>query len=199
MTADPTPAPDPTPEPLPNPAPAPPDPAPDPAPEPDPDGKRARLMDDLAKERDKRQGLELQIQTLQQAQQSQLDAIAKALGLKQDEPPDPEKLASQIADEQARTREASLQLAVYRLAGASGANPDALLDSASFLRTIADVDPADATAVTTAIKNAIEANEAFKAASPTPPFLGGPRPSPAPTGAGTLGDAIASRLTRPTR
>ena len=155
------------------------------------DGKGGKdaILADLAKERDKRQGLETDLQTLKDSQQSQLDAIAKALGLKpDDQPADPAKLTADITAAQADAREARQQLAVYRNAAANEANPDALLDSASFLRSMADIDPTDADAVNAAIKAAVEGNPGFKAvvAPPVPPtFGGGPRtpagrPDPGP-------------------
>lgn len=170
--ADPAPAP--TTAPPADPAPADPPPAAaappaDPAPSDDGKGGKAALLADLATERDKRQGLETKVQELQTAQQQQLDAIAKALGLKADDtPPDPEKLTADIKAEQARAREAQVQLAVYRNATAAGANPDALLDSASFLRTLAEVDPTDAAGVTAAIRTAVEANPRLKATTDDP-------------------------------
>lgn len=166
--ADPTPAPTPDPAPAPNPA---------PAPEPDDSGKGGKdaLLADLAKERDKRQQLEQQLNDFQSSQQSQMDALAKALGLKQDEPADPAKLTAQIADEQVKARTAQVQLAVYRAAGALEANPDALLDSASFLASTKDIDPTDQAAVEKAIRDAVATNPALKAAPPTPSFFGGPR------------------------
>lgn len=158
---------DPNPNPPADPAgdpPADPKPQGDPAPaDPPKDGEEGKggkdaILADLAKERDKRQSLEKQFTDLQNQQQSQLDAIAKALGLKGDEPPDPEKLTQQLTQEQQRAREAAVQLAVYRSAATAGGDPDALLDSASFLRGLGNVDPADSEAVATAIKAAVEAN-----------------------------------------
>lgn len=137
--------------------------------------------------------LEGKLNELTTAQQAQMDALAKALGLKQDEPPDPEKLAAQVSEEQARARDAQVQLAVYRRAGNAEANANALLDSAKFLASLKGVDPDDEAAVDAAIKAAVEANPLLKAATPTPPFPGGPRP-PAPTQAGTLGEAITKRV-----
>jgi hypothetical protein len=187
--ADPAPAPATPPA---DPAPADPpatDPPTDPAPSDDGKGGKDAILADLAAERDKRQGLETKVQELQTAQQSQLDAIAKALGLKSDDtPPDPEKLTADIQAEQARAREAQVQLAVYRGAAASGGNPDALLDSASFLRSLAEVDPGDPAAVATAIKAAVEANPRLAAQTepsiPTPGQVGlgvGSGGAPAPT------------------
>lgn len=106
----------------------------------------------------------------------QFDTIAKAFGAKTDEaPPDPEALAKQVSDEQAKAREAAVQLAVYRNAGEHGANPDALLDSASFLRSLSEVDPTDAEAVGEAIKAAVEANPRLAADGSKPRT---PRPDP---------------------
>lgn len=137
--------------------------------------------------------LEGKLTEFQTQQQQQMDAIAKALGLKQDEPPDPEKLAAQVSEEQTRARDAQVQLTVYRRAANAEANANALLDSAKFLASLKDVDPSDEAAVDAAIKAAVEANPLLKATPATPPFPGGPRP-PAPTQAGTLGEAIQKRI-----
>lgn len=192
------PAPEPTPTPNPTPAPS---PTPEPAPDPDAGkGGKEAVLADLAKERDARQALEQKVTDLQTAQQTQLDAIAKALGLKQDEPPDPAKLAEQVTTEQAKAREAAVQLAVYRNAATAGGDPDALLDSATFLASLAKVDPTNAEAVATAVKTAVEANPRLGTApaGPTPPpsFGGGPRkttdkPESEP-GLGRLRDAYAN-------
>lgn len=98
----------------------------------------------------------------------QFDIIAKAFGAPTDTPPDPAVLAEQVTQEQAKARDAAVQLAVYRNAAAAGANPDALLDSASFLRTLAEVDPSDPAAVTAAIRTATEANPRLKAVAEDP-------------------------------
>lgn len=98
----------------------------------------------------------------------QFDTIARAFGKQDDKPADPAELAKQVAAEQAKAREAAVQLAVYRTAGANGANPDALLDSASFLRTLAEVDPSDTAAVAAAINAATEANPRLKAVAEDP-------------------------------
>lgn len=179
--------------------PAPPAPPADPPTDPD-DGKggKAAVLADLATERDKRQQLEQKVNDLTTAQQSQMDAIAKALGLKTDDPPDAEKLAAQVAEEQGRARDAQVQLAIYRNAGTAEANADLLVDSSSFRAATKDVDPTDGAAMTTAIKAFVDTNPAFKAAPgtpPTPPFPGGPR-TPAPSQAGTLGEAISARTSK---
>lgn len=193
---DPTPTPDPQPTPTP---PAPPTPPADPPVDPD-DGKGGKdaILADLAKERDKRQALEQTVSEMQTAQQAQMDAFAKALGLKpEDAPADPAELAKQVTAEQGKTANAERQLAVFKLAADPevGANAAALLDSSSFLASIAEIDPTDETKLTEAITAAIEKNPIFKASQTpsAPPFPGGPRP-PAPTRAGSLGEAISNKL-----
>lgn len=92
--------------------------------------------------------------------------IGKALGLVQDETPDPQALAEQITTERAAAARARTELAVYRAAAANGADPDALLDSRAFL---AKVDALDPTAedfpalVAGLIKDATAANPKFRA------------------------------------
>lgn len=142
----------------------------DDAPKDGEDGKggKTAILADLAAERDKRQALEKQVNDLTAAQQSQLDAIAKALGLKQDDTaPDPAKLAEQVTAEQQRARDAQVQLAVYR--NSKGVDVDALLDSKSFTDTLTDVDPTNAEAVAAAVKSFVDAHPRFKVDStPTP-------------------------------
>lgn len=189
--ADPPPADPPTP-------PAPPAPPSDPPadppanPEDDPQDFEERFKAQQKVNRD----LERKLNEARDAQKAQIDALAKALGLKDDEPQDPEKLAAQVAEEQGKARDAQVQLAIYRTAAAAEANADLLVDSSSFRAATKDVDPTDVAAMTEAIKAFVEANPAFKAAPgapATPPFPGGPRP-PAPTRAGSLGEAIQAKI-----
>lgn len=152
--------------------------------------------------------LEGKVAELETQRQAQMDAIAKALGLKPDDsPPDPAKLAEQVIAEQgkttaaeARAAEAERRLAVFMAAPAAEGNALALLDSASFLRDIAEIDPTDEAKVTEAITAAVEKNPLFKASNtpPMPPLNGGPR-TPAPTRAGSLEEAIAARFSSTTR
>lgn len=173
------------------------DPPADPPSEPADEGKGGKdaILADLAKERDKRQALEQTVTQMQTAQQQQMDALAKALGLKSDDaPPDPAALTEQIETEKAAAADARRELAVYQNAGEG--DPKRLLDSASFLRSIKDIDPSDTAAISAAISDAVEADPLLKgapASPPTPPFPGGPR-TPAPKAAGSLGEAIAGRL-----
>jgi hypothetical protein len=65
--------------------------------------------------------------------------IDMGAGTTQDPPKAPAKDDSSANE----LRLAKVELAVYRVAGAAGADPDALLDSRSFLREIEDLDPTD--------------------------------------------------------
>ncbi len=96
----------------------------------------------------------------------QLDGIAKALGLKEDEKTDPAKLASELTKAQDQARQTAVELAVYRSSAKHQGDPDALLDSRGFLAKLADLDPTDAkfaSKVETAIKDAVKDNPKLKA------------------------------------
>ena len=106
------------------------------------------------------------------------DAIAKALGLKDDD--DPVAAAKTAAEERdaARTeaKATKIENAVLRAASKNGASPEALTDSLAFMRTLEAIDPtADdfAAQVGTAIKTAVEANPALKGAPVVPVKSGG--------------------------
>ena len=95
----------------------------------------------------------------------------------------------------AQLAETQRTLAVVRTASKAGANADALLDSNSFMKTIADIDPTDLAAVEKAITDAVEKNSALRAAA-LPAMSGGghqgggtPKPKPTLTSAvsGALG------------
>lgn len=74
-------------------------------------GGKEAVLADLAKERDRRQDLERKIADLEQAGKTQLDAIAKALGLKEDAP-DAGQIAAQL--EQAQREAAANAAALTR-------------------------------------------------------------------------------------
>jgi hypothetical protein len=84
--------------------------------------------------------------------------VAKALGLAQEQAPDPAALAQQLAERTSVATQAQRELAVYKAAASASANPNALLDSVSFMRSLADVDPADGEAIGEAIKAALAVN-----------------------------------------
>lgn len=91
--------------------------------------------------------------------------IGKALGVvKDDAPVDPADLTQQITTSQAEAKQARVELAVFRNAAEAGGDPAALLDSASFLEKVANLDPADPAAIAAAIAAAVEANPRLGAA-----------------------------------
>lgn len=103
-------------------------------------------------------------QAADQAKADLAQTIGKALGLVQDdEQVDPDKLTGDLQNERDGHRATRVELAVYKASGASGANPDRLLDSRSFLASIKDIDPEDTDAVADAIKTAIDKDTSLKA------------------------------------
>lgn len=102
----------------------------------------------------------------QEARDALAQDIGKALGLVKDgdDAPKPEELSARVATSQAEARAAKVELAVYKAASTAGADPQALLDSRSFLDAVKDTDPADQAAVTAAITKAITDNPRLKAA-----------------------------------
>lgn len=99
--------------------------------------------------------------------------IGKALGLiKDDETADPAKLTEQLTAAQKQSRQTAVELAVYRAAGAAGANADALLDSRAFVDSLTALDPADGTAVSAAVALALQTNPRLSA-TPAGPVRGG--------------------------
>lgn len=126
--------------------------------------------------------------------------LAKALGLDDGEdPPDPEALQAQLAERDATLKQQQVELAAFKAAGRHGANPDALLDSRSFLDKAAKLDPAaeDFTSkLDDTIKQALEANANLKA-TPGGGRNGGPAQGPR-SGAGSapksLEESVAARL-----
>jgi hypothetical protein len=193
--------------PAPDPAPSDP-PAPDPQRQPpwgDPanfDAEKAwQTIQNLRKEKGANPAVQAELDQLKQAQQAQQDAIAKALGLKKDEAPDPAALAQQVeaangkvTEAETRAANSDRRLAVVVAAIDHSANVKALLDSSSFLASIAEIDPADTAAISAAVKKAVDDNDHFKVAT-TPSFPGGPRkpagaPEPGP-GLPRLRDAYA--------
>lgn len=123
--------------------------------------------------------------------------IAKALGLvtEEEKPIDPQQVietltaerdstAQERDQERERHRRALIELAVHRASQKVGADPDALLDSRSFLKAVRDMDPDGdgfSTSLTEVIQTAVENNPKFKAATQAGPparsggeFTGGP-------------------------
>lgn len=93
------------------------------------------------------------------AETERVNAILKAAGIKTDEADPVEVAAKSTAEATAAKRE----LAIFKAAAASGADPTKLLDSNSFLSSVNGLDPADGAAITAAITAAIAANPLLKA------------------------------------
>ncbi|WP_053619627.1 hypothetical protein [Nocardiopsis sp. NRRL B-16309] len=111
----------------------------------------------------------------EQRQQAQMDAIAKALGLKDDDaPPDPEKLTAQLTETakerdatQAELRTMRVERAAEKAAREHGADVDTLLDSRSFANKLAGLDPTDSgfsEAVSDLVRATVDSNPKYKAA-----------------------------------
>ncbi|MFJ1510949.1 hypothetical protein [Cellulosimicrobium funkei] len=96
------------------------------------------------------------------------EALLRELGLvKDDETPDPAKVAQELQASRDEARVARVELAVHRTASTHKADPSALLDSRAFLAKVADLDPtADdfGEKVTAAIKQAVTDNPKLLAA-----------------------------------
>jgi len=91
--------------------------------------------------------------------------LAKALGLaKDDDTPDPAALTQQLTTAQQEAADRARELAIYKAAGAHGADPAKLLDSNSFMTSVKGLDPTDGDAVANAIKAAVTANQSLKTA-----------------------------------
>ncbi len=84
---------------------------------------------------------------------------------------------------------------LLRAAPKFGANPDALLDSSSFMKAFADIDLSDEDAVKGAIETALEKNSALKAGPALPTTSGGGHQGGNPaTPTPTIESAIAAKL-----
>ena len=90
--------------------------------------------------------------------------LAQALGIEEAKAT-PEQLAEQLAAAQAETATSRVQLALYKAAPA-GVDVAALLDSASFTRSLAGVDPDDAETIATKVNTFVEANPRFRTTMP---------------------------------
>ena len=180
-------------QPAPTPAPA---PAAPPAAAPsatDPAAEIARLTAELETWKGHSRGWETKAKANLQAAQAnaereaKLAEVAKALGLP-DPTPSAEQIAQQLTAAQQSTAQLARENAVLRAASAAGADPNALLDSRSFLDSIKAVDPTDTAAVQAAVQAAVAANPRYAATGAAP---AGPQQPAAPvqmaTAAGQFG------------
>lgn len=145
----------------------------------DPRVKRANS--EAAKYRTERNALQQQVEQANAAQQTMLDNIAKALGLKaEDAGEDPVAqvgtLTTQVQTLTGENASLKAALLVHDLAPEAGANATALLDSKTFENTLHGLDPAAEdyrTKVAEAIKAAVEQNATLKAGGQVQPTRGG--------------------------
>lgn len=100
----------------------------------------------------------------EKAQQELTDKLAVALGLKSDAAVDPAALTASLTAAQASAQSAARELAIFKAAAATGADPSRLLDSNSFMSSVNGLDPTDGAAITAAIAAAVAANPILKAA-----------------------------------
>lgn len=148
-------------------------------------GSKAAVLADLATERDKRQALETQFNTLR-------DGLAAALGLNQPEQVTPEQLTEQLSDAQRDAAQARVELAVFRNAP-DGVDAQALLDSRAFTQSLKDIDPNKADALSAAITSFVEANPRFRTGPANPGARDAANGGKAPTGGGSMDDIIRGR------
>lgn len=141
-----------------------------------PDDDQKIILDQVTKARGEAKNYRTQLREADPAKvrSEVLAEIAKAIGV-EETPPDPATLARQLSEQTSAATGAQRELAVFRAAGAAGADPAALLDSVSFMRTLADADVSDANAVTEAIKAAVAANPGLAVT----PGKRAPAPNPA--------------------
>lgn len=106
-----------------------------------------------------------------------LTDLGKALGLTQDQAPDPEALAKDLASRDSELKAARAELAVLKAAGSAGADASALLDSRGFMAAIEGIDPAAddyGKRVAEKIAKYVEENPRFKSQAQVPTRGGAP-------------------------
>ncbi|MGY5129219.1 hypothetical protein [Streptomyces nigrescens] len=140
--------------------------------------------------------------------QAALDAVHQALNPDGgDGGQDPAQLAAQVADRDkqladlgVQLRTAQVELAAHRAAGEHGARADRLLNSRSFLDSVAALDPSGPKfeqQLGAAIKGAVDADPDLYRAAPAGPPRGGAEFNGPPSGdqrPKSLHDAVAARL-----
>jgi hypothetical protein len=129
----------------------------------DPAAARAEI------EKLRRQNGDERINAKKAAAEEARNELLQKLGLTKDgEPaPDPAKVAADLAAEREARANTARELAIFKAAGAAGADPAKLLDSNSFLTSVKGLDPADGDAIAAAITAAVTANQSLKAVRAT--------------------------------
>jgi hypothetical protein len=128
-------------------------------------GGKEQVLADLASERDKRQAFERELNGFKENDAAFKSGLAKLLGLQEDEVK-PEELQRQLSEVQTKQAASDRELAVFRLAGRHGANPELLTDSTRFMQSIAEIAPGDTEKIAAAIKDAVEKNTSYRAVAP---------------------------------
>lgn len=166
------PATDPAPAPAPTPTPAPAEPAADPkasSGEPWADPEKAKAEIERLRRENASERVNAKQAAADEARKELAQTIGKALGLVEDDGADvdPEKLAAETEQLRNENRITKVELAVYRAAAKHQGDPDALLDSRTFLAKVADLDPKGedfTTQLDDAIKQALVDNPKLKTA-----------------------------------
>lgn len=136
-----------------------------------------------------------------QAKNELVQELGKTLGLIDTgddgaKTPSAEELTQSITSEQEAHKATKVELAVYRSASKHQADPDALLDSRSFLAEATKLDPSSdefGTKITEAIKSAVNQNPKLKLAGQAPGRSGGQVNGGGSVSEGTSSD-LASRI-----
>ncbi len=126
-----------------------------------------------------------------QATKDAVQKVLKALGVDDGDDVDPEKLRQQSKAQADKLRQRTVELAVVRSATKHGGDPDALMDSRSFLEGLADLDPDDddfQAQVADAIKSAVKKNPRLSGKAQVAGSSGGAHGSGSGTGSGSNKD-----------
>ncbi|MGW3196338.1 hypothetical protein ACWDBD_17465 [Streptomyces sp. NPDC001118] len=156
-----------------------------------------KLRDEAAGNRVKAKEVNDALAQFKADQETQRQAMAKALGFAPDEPPTAEQLTEQLNAtkaerdaQQARARQTAVELAVFRAAAAEQVDGNALLDSRAFVAALDGLDPsADnfGQQVKAAIAAAAESNPRYKLEPATPPPPAPPAPPAVPKSGSEFG------------
>ena len=101
-----------------------------------------------------------------------LKAVAKALGLADDDKPDPAALAAQLEQARSDERQRRAELQILRIAPGLEADADALLDSQAFSKAITGLDPEAGTfrdAIEDAIRDFLSKSPRYRLPAPVAP------------------------------
>lgn len=164
----------------------------------DGDFDKDRAIKTIARLRREADELKGQTKAEREKTEATLTAVAKALGLAEEDKPDPEKLAAQLQEAQAQERTRRVEMQVLRLAPRLGGDPDALLDSQAFTSKLKGLDPADpafAEDVEDLITEAVKKNARYRMSPATETADEGKKTDKKP--AGRSGGDMSGAGTRP--